>query len=316
MRRLLISFSGGETSAFMTRKLLLESQDQYDEIIIAAANTSEENEETLFFMDQCDRLLFQPLGHRVVYLEAVQYPGERKAAGHKVVTFESASRDGSVFEAMIQKYGIPNAKYIHCTRELKLNPITSYVRSRGWEAGTYHTAIGIRADEIDRISISAKKRGIIYPLVKAGIKKPDINKWFYHQAFRLMLKGYQSNCKWCYKKSFRKHLTIIQENALKYSFPARMEALYGKVGGEFAKQPSSSQAALEEGYGRTFFRGNRSTADLMEMYEDQKDSFVPAEDDAQIYPDPSFFDELLDSAGGCGESCEVWTDETDMEAVL
>lgn len=296
MKRLLISFSGGETSAFMCHWLLKNMADYYDEMVVVFANTSQENEETLAFVDLCDRLLFAPLGHRVVWVEAVQTNTRR--AGFREVDFNSASRSGDVFEDAVRRYGIFNQKWPACTRELKLRPITAYLRSRGWKKNTYDTAVGIRFDEMDRMSASAEANRIIYPLIGlVPVTKREINAWWAKQGFRLELPGYRGNCKWCWKKSDRKHLTLIGEDPGIYDFPRRMEALYGKVGAEFKRQTDPE-------YRRTFFRKNRSVDDLFDLFANRGADFVPAHDDARVY------DEELDVGGGCGgESCEVWSDE-------
>lgn len=311
-KRLFISFSGGETSAEMAIRILQnnEMRAYYGDIIIGVANTSAEKGEWREFVNKCDKEFFSPAGFPLVWIESVIHHGERTASSHKVVSFEKARMDKSVFEDMIKKYGIPNPKYPHCTRELKLNPIKSYLESVGWAAGYYDTAIGIRADEIDRISISAKERRIIYPLIKWGVTKPQVNSAWRNRNFRLNLKGYQSNCEFCYKKSFRKHLTIISENPEVYDFPREMEREYPYVGGEFSRSPRDGQTPLPDGYRRKFFRNNLDTNELFDLYEEKKDTFTPAEDDAQIYPNPSLFDELLDTPGGCGgESCEIFGDD-------
>jgi hypothetical protein len=303
MSRLLISFSGGETSAYMTWALLKERSRS--DTLVVFANTGQEREETLEFVRQCD----EHFGFATVWVEAVQNFGERKSASFRVVDFTSADRVGEVFENYIKKYGIPNTDYPGCTRDLKLNAIKAYCRSVGWANGSYDTAVGIRADEIDRQSLNAEANRIVYPLIKRGIRKPHINEWWTKQPFRLRLKGYQGNCRWCWKKSFRKHLTLIAETPDAYEFPRRMEALYGRVGPEFAK------AATDADHSRKFFRGRRSTDDLFAMHEERGDEFVPADDDALTLPDqPGFFDPDLDQPGGCGESCEVWSDELDEAA--
>jgi hypothetical protein len=266
-------------------------RESYDDICVVFANTGQENEETLEFADKCDK--YFNLG--LVWVEAEIHHGVRAGPTARIVDFKTASRNGEPFEEMIKKYGIPNQKYPHCTRALKLNPIRDYAKQVGWK--DYDTAIGIRADEIDRMSGDAKKNQIIYPLIKPHpMTKPQINTWWAQQPFRLNLKGYQGNCKWCWKKSIRKHLTLMGEDISMFEFPQRMEVTYGLVGPEFAK-------GTIEGYRRTFFRGNKSTEDLHALYINRPPDFVPATDDAAVYV------EDLDVGGGCSESCEVFSDE-------
>lgn len=303
MRRLLISFSGGETSAFMTWYILNHMRDRWDEIQVVFANTGQEYEATLEFVRDCD----EHFGFKTVWIEAKQWHGIKKSADFKIVDFASASRDGFPFEDAIIKYGIPNQKFKDCTRNLKRNPIEAYARSIGWKNGTYDLAIGIRSDEMDRVSTQKDQRRIVYPLVgDFPMTKPKINFWWSQQPFRLRLKGYQGNCKWCWKKTMRKHLTLIEEDPEAFEFPRRMEQLYGLIGPEFRHDPKARRDPLPAGYRRTFFRGNMSTDDLFAEYERRKDSFERSTDDHVI------FDEDLDVGGGCEESCEVFSDEDDM----
>lgn len=281
---LVISFSGGETSAYMAQWLKANKAQDYDRIFCVFANTGQENEETLEFVDRCDKHFCLD----VHWIEASVNHGERKGTEHQAVSFEKASRNGEPFEEVIRKYGIPNKAYPHCTRELKLQPIKSWLKSMG--ITDCHMAIGIRADEIDRMQADAKDKGLIYPLVKMQMTKPKVNQFWQSMPFRLDLKGYQGNCKWCWKKSLRKHLTLMNESPEIYDFPERMEAEHGLSGHNV------------DGTKRVFFRNGVSTKELREL---AKKPFTPAEDDAQVYPQPTLFDFDLDAAGGCSESCEV-----------
>lgn len=283
MKRLFISFSGGETSAFMAQWCLREWADRYDEVICLFANTGQENEETLYFVSQCDRAF----GLNVVWVEAEVHHGKRKGNTHRVVDFQTASRAGEPFEDTIRKYGLPNRSYPHCTRELKMNPMISYLRSIGWES--YDTAIGIRADEIDRVSPTRKEKRLLYPLVSdVPMTKPDINAWWEAQPFRLPLRGYEGNCKWCWKKSLRKHLTLITDHPDWYEFPDRMEREYGLAGHNVDGTP------------RTMFRENRSVADLKALAA--AGGWERPEDDSRTQQ----MSLNLDVPGGkCSESCEV-----------
>lgn len=290
MKKLLLSFSGGETSAYMTQWCLANLQDQY-EMVVVFANTGEENEETLQFVKQCDDIL----DFNTSWIESVVQPG-RTGTTYRMVDFDSASRNGEPFEQMIQKYGIPNQAYPHCTRELKTQPIRSFVRDfMGWD--DYYTAIGIRGDEVDRISEHKDKFKFIYPLAEMHmnpVTKQHVNRYWSDMPFRLQLKGYQGNCKACWKKSDRKLFTIYKENPSAFDNMLRWEKQYG----DYVKD---GRATTDKRI--TFFRKNRSAEDIIKQAQ-SINVRPPIDDSVDTEYQPGLFDEILDVGFGCSESCE------------
>lgn len=281
-KRLLVSFSGGRTSGYMLR-LILNQAPEEAQVVVAFANSGQEDPRTLEFVDEVDR----QWNAKVVWLEAVVDPEAGAGTKHQIVDFASADRSGVAFEAVIAKYGIPNAAYRGiCTRELKLRPITSYLRSIGWGPGSYLSAIGIRADEFDRMSAHAEKDGLVYPLVMANVTKADVLSWWSRQDFDLQVPEHRGNCVWCWKKSLRKHLTLAKESPEVFEFPMRMEAKYPHAGAGVGK--------------RVFFRENRSARDLLAL---SRDPFEPFREGAIQFKLP------LDASNGCAESCEIYADE-------
>lgn len=275
-----ISFSGGRTSGYMTKLLLDNWADQY-EFIVTFANTGLEHAKTLEFVRNCDEIF----GFGTVWLEGKVHHGEKKATTHKVVTFETADRNGVVFESFIQKYGIPSTAWLGCTRELKRNVMESYLLSLGRERTGIPLAIGIRNDEKRRVSAKASDRKIIYPLVDTWpTDKQDVLDWWADQPFDLEIEEFEGNCLGCYKKSLRKHFMQIEKDPSVYAFHDRMETLYRTVG------PQQGE--------RVFFRGNMSTAGLFEAYLENAGNFRKAPD-AEV-------------SGGCSESCEVYETEEHM----
>ena len=256
MKRLLVSFSGGETSAFMAQWLWRHKRDEYD-MVFVFANTGQENEETLDFVQQCS----EAFGFPVVWVEAVVDPESGKGTRHRIVDHATASRNGEPFEDVIAKYGIPNTATPHCTRELKERPITSYARSI-WGAD-YETAIGIRQDEFDRMNEKHKAKRIIYPLIKdVPMTKAKVNFWWSQQPFRLRLKGYQGNCMACWKKSKPKLMTIAKERPEAFKWVRDMEAKYGEFVPETRLQALRDRGE-EPKLPTTFFRGNLSAFDIL-----------------------------------------------------
>jgi hypothetical protein len=292
-KNLCISFSGGETSAYMAQWLWQHKKNEYD-MKFVFANTGQENEETYEFIEKCS----SHFGFNVVWIEAVTNPKHGVGQSFRVVDFDSASRDGLPFEAVIAKHGIPNVSTPHCTRDLKERPIKKYIKSIGWKK--YQIAIGIRVDEIDRINLT--EGNLIYPLVSMiPMTKPKINFWWSQQPFRLDLKGYQGNCKWCWKKSDRKLYTIANENPEAFSFPIKMEEKYGDYIPE--TRLSRLKDRGEEVPDRTwFFRGNRSSKDILSAAK--KTSIKALDDSTHTSFQLGLFDE--DLVGG--ESCEVFSD--------
>lgn len=283
MKPLIVSFSGGRTSAYMTYHLLQTTPDRSN-VHVLFANTGQEDERTLEFVNNCDKFF----GFNTTWIEAVPNPQVGKGTDYEVVDYETASRDGKPFERVIAKYGIPNKAYPHCTRELKMNPIIKYVRSLGLKKRTYDMAIGIRADEFDRMSSKAAVEGIVYPLVEWGVTKQDVLDWWLNQPFDLMLPEHRGNCTWCWKKSFRKLFTLANESPEIFDFPKRMEKEYGLSGANRNRETAS-----------VFFRSNTSTEHLLTL----------AKEDFNQYVDTHF----LEITNGCSDSCEVFTSSTDGE---
>lgn len=286
-KKLLISFSGGETSAYMTAWLIKYKSDEYD-MQIVFANTGREREETLEFVRDCEKLFERPvvwveakprmLYQGVVYfvsywmdrIKVIDWKGGKLGTKHKIVTFGTASRKGEPFREVIARYGIPNSTHLHCTRELKLRPITSYVRSLGWNKGDYYTAIGIRADEFDRINKDHVKEKLYYPLIVDNpMTKPKINFFWKMSDFRLRLKAHQGNCVDCFKKSEDGLLRTAQETPEAFDFTIEMEDTYGDW-----IPPDRKEALIKSGKVIPklirFFRGNISARDILEKAKTYK----------------------------------------------
>ena len=282
-KTLVISFSGGRTSAYLTKKLL-EQKDQWKEIIVIFANTGQEHEKTLEFINNCDK----QLGFNTVWIEAVTHLDEKKSSTAKVVNFKTAARNGEPFEGVISKYGIPWSKAGHCTRELKENPIKNYLKERGLDRNNRVMAIGIRADEEHRTARNAEANNFIYPLIDWGIDKQDVLDYWEDQPFDLEIPEHLGNCVWCWKKSFKKLVTVMKQHPEAFEFPERMEKEHGQTG--HIAQKMLKEGKLKDQTSMKFFRGFQSVDDIRKM----------AEGTTEMFEDKHY--ERL--SGGCSESCE------------
>lgn len=288
--KMFINFSGGRTSAYMTKKLMDSYSDQYD-FIVLFANTGQEHPKTLKFIDDCDR----NFGFKTIWLEAVVDPEKGKATKHKIVNYQNCwkwdthltSKEMGPFEQVIAKYGIPNmgARNV-CNRDLKLQVIRSF-RKTVEDYKTALTGIGIRADEPTRLESKKdtrwEKENIVYPLAHWFQRdKQDVNDFWEDQDFNLEIEEYEGNCLTCWKKSLRKHLTIAKENPQYFDFFKKMEAKYPRTN------------VREEDPDRKFFRQHMSVDNLFELAETYKKVL------------PRHHSRDLDENSGCTESCEMF----------
>lgn len=285
--KLMVSFSGGQTSAYMSLRLKREFEAAYD-LRFVFANTGQENEETLRFVERTD----QEGGLGVVWLECIVNPAHGKGVRHRTVSFKTAARQGEPFEAFIAKSGIPNSNKPQCSDRLKALVIESYKRAIGW-SGCFH-AIGIRKDEERRRAKAAVQvYNLVYPLLDWPTMisdKEDVLNYWEEQPWSLGLEAHEGNCKTCWKKSNNKLWLLAVEHPERFEFMARMERQYSHV------KPN------ENGAPRVFFRGNRGAVDILREASSMDSRTLRR----MIGADTQ-------SETGCAESCEAYAD-ADTEA--
>ena len=102
-----------------------------EEAVVCFANTGKEDEATLKFVDDCAKAW----NVKIHWLE--YQPAELTKDRWKEVDFETASRDGEPFEALIRMRNyLPNPVSRFCTVELKVRTIHRYLKSIGWKQWT------------------------------------------------------------------------------------------------------------------------------------------------------------------------------------
>lgn len=286
MENLLVSVSGGKTSWRMAQWIKENWSDQYN-LLYAFANTGKERKETIEFNILCSKY-FEINLH---WIEAIVHYGERKGCTHKIVKPNNYSKNGEPFHAVIKKYGIPNVAFPHCTRELKANPLRSFAKEY-FNGEKFKIAIGIRVDEIDRVTNDKNK---LYPLVSPfPMNKKQINDFWDKMPFNLMLKSYEGNCDLCFKKTLRKLLTIISEdrNVSKWWNDTEKAFEYFNGNRKKSKPP---------------YRFNRNNLSVDELIKLSCSHFEKAKDENEIklkYKQLELFNLPMDISNGCIESCE------------
>ena len=245
-----ISFSGGRTSAYMLWRVLQSNGGLPDEAKVCFANTGKEDEATLRFVDRCSKEWNVPITW-VEYQNA-----EETKDRFKVVTFETASRDGEPFEAIIRKRNyLPNPVSRFCTVEMKVRAIHRYLKSIGWTE--WESMLGIRADEQRRLAKIGnqdygKHEEKIAPLGKTGVTKETVGEFWKSHSFDLELPNMNGvtmhgNCDLCYLKGGSQIMSLIAEKPQRAVWWAKMEALALASKPDGAKfrtdRPSYSQMA-------------------------------------------------------------------------
>ena len=216
-----ISFSGGRTSGYMLWRILQAHQMSLPkEAIVCFANTGKEDEATLKFVQACS-------DNWNVEIHWLEYRDADPAFVR--VDFETASRNGEPFEALIRKRQyLPNPVTRFCTSELKIRTIHKYLKSMGWEHNETMDWVGMRADEQRRAAKIADKSRI--PLVTAGVTKETVGDFWRNQTFDLELPNMNGvtmhgNCDLCFLKGGTQVLSLIAEKPERAVWWAKMEAL-------------------------------------------------------------------------------------------
>jgi 3'-phosphoadenosine 5'-phosphosulfate sulfotransferase (PAPS reductase)/FAD synthetase len=193
-------------------------------------------------------------------------------AGVPVVNFDTASRNGEPFKALILKRNyLPNPVTRFCTIDLKIRPIGRYLLSLGM-AETKTEAenmswIGMRTDEQRRAAKIADKSRI--PLWASGVTKEDIGAFWRAQPFDLGLPNnsgvtVHGNCDLCFLKGGAQVLSLIAEKPERAVWWVKMEALALAL----ASKPSGA-----------VFRSDRPSYSVMANFaRDQSDMFNPNEE--------------------------------------
>jgi len=236
-----ISFSGGRTSAYMLYKVLEAGGGQLpSDAIVCFANTGKEDEATLRFVQDCS----ENWGVPITWLEY-------RPDGYIVTDFDHASRNGEPFNLLTTKKSyLPNPVTRFCTEELKVKPIQALTGLRDDE-----TMIGVRADESHRIP-KLRARGLLLPLVTAGVYKQNVREFWKSSAFDLQLSERDGitnlgNCDLCFMKGTAQKMAIVSDK------PSR--AVW------WAQQ--------EQKIGATFHKDHPSYAQMLKFSQEQRDMF-------------------------------------------
>ena len=240
-----LNISGGRTSAYMLRKVLDRYQGVLpDNVKPVFTNTGKEHPATLDFLRDIEEKWNVP----ILWLEYEYLPEKRGTKNdprhvHKVVTYETAAREGEPFAKLLKiKKRPPNVVQRFCTQELKVRTIERYAK-REMKLPEFVNALGIRADESRRF-----KKGLLsgcnllYPLAVAGITEKDVLDFWKQSDFDLKIDGRWSNCDLCFLKGKKLTRQLIAENPKSVDWWIKQEV---DTGGFFRKKTRYAEIAKE-----------------------------------------------------------------------
>jgi 3'-phosphoadenosine 5'-phosphosulfate sulfotransferase (PAPS reductase)/FAD synthetase len=273
-----ISFSGGRTSAYMLWRVLQSHGGRLpDDAHVIFANTGKEDEATLRFVRDCGQRWDVPIIW-VEYRSFAMKLGEPKRPGYVLRDFDTASRNGEPFAALIKDRDyLPNPVARFCTVELKILRAVDVMRGMDYEE--HDNLVGFRADEPARVAkISADPSGgtkgveRFAPLARAGITKHDVAAFWRAQPFDLGLSNVggitpDGNCDLCFLKHSKQILSAIAKTPSKAVWWLSQE---GQIDNPKVK-------------GGGYFRNDRpSYAQMLAYAEAQVDAFGHREDEEAI----------------------------------
>lgn len=217
-----LSFSGGRTSAYMLA--------HYPSDLTIFCNTGKEAHGTLEFVRRCGEYFDK----EIIWLE---YDAETK---FKAVNFETASRKGEPFEAVIKKQKfLPNQQMRFCTSMMKVTPIEHFLKYLDIDLEDVNMMLGIRKDEPNRYfklkNSERSKWSNSMPLHEDGITKNDVLKFWGGQPFDLNIHSHEGNCDLCFLKGMQKKITLLRDKPEIANWWIEMEKL---IGGTFNKDNS------------------------------------------------------------------------------
>jgi 3'-phosphoadenosine 5'-phosphosulfate sulfotransferase (PAPS reductase)/FAD synthetase len=213
----LISFSGGRTSGFMLWNILKAFNGKLPEDIhVVFANTGKEAPETLDFVHEVSEKWDVPIN----WLE-LEIAEERPIWRTKIVTYETASRNGEPFDELLRKRPyLPNPVTRFCTSELKIKVMKRFMKNiSGYK--DWYNVIGLRYDEPRRVASAMKASDYepwdnVLPMAEAKHTVQDVTDFWSKQNFDLNLtnaygKTPAGNCDLCFLKGMDTTISILKE---------------------------------------------------------------------------------------------------------
>lgn len=290
MEHHIVSFSGGQSSGYMLRKLIDSNRDFDKKFIVVFCNTGKEHDKTLDFVHEVE----VRWGAKIVWLEYTRVsamdiddrmlPTKRKACNlmiqkmngesahwFNVVDYDSAARAHdkvTPFDKMLEwSNTIPNVRSRQCSVQLKLRTQFRYLNSIG--ITKHFSYIGIRKDEdhrVNEILANLDKDEIPrFPLVDLLSTKEDVDGFWDNNDFKLEIPNHMGNCNLCFLKARWKRVAAAKadpEAARWWSDWEKKFTAKGAGSGAFWNNGKTYEGIIKDAEQKDLFDLDRSEEDV------------------------------------------------------
>jgi len=251
-KNLMVTVSGGRSSAIMARHIQTDKKYADYKKIFVFCNTGMERPETINFLKNIEKYWELPL----IKIEGIYSKDLGTGIKYKIVDYDNLNMNALPFSEMIEHKnkgifdGLPNQNAPYCSENLKTIPAKKLCDDI-FGVNNYKIAIGFRKEDMPkRISWAEIKeqKQKIFPLLtdfETPISQLDLNKLWKKEKFKLELHGKFGNCELCWKKSDNNLIENI---------------IFGTRFIDWFKNE-------EEKYNSVSFRGHKSITDLVKLSE-------------------------------------------------
>lgn len=203
VKKHLVSFSGGKTSAYLVYLMEQKRINEGLDVKYIFIDTGGEHPETYKFIKQC-------VAYFKIKLTCLKCIYSRKKGvgpTYKVISIDDIKWDLSTFKDHVELYGNFTINRPNCTEKIK-RIISQKYRNKMYGSGNYFNWLGMRIDEPKRLRFLntdvPNPDNIRYLAEISDFDKSDIVDWWSEMPFQLSIPEHLGNCVFCVKKSTKK----------------------------------------------------------------------------------------------------------------
>ena len=277
MKQIVVSFSGGRTSAYLCSLI----KKLHPTAVFVFMDTGAEHPATYDFVRQCNNYF----GLNLVCLRAKVSQEQGIGVGYEIIDIADIGHNLNVWRDMLSKYSTPYMHGAFCTKNFKTVPFEKYANA-AWGKGNYHTILGIRIDEPRRLNM---RKDFSYLADISDFDKKDVLDWWSKMPFDLQIPEHLGNCVFCIKKGVNKIALAAKDE------PQLADKFIKMINMDDVRIVPSRTTA-----NNAMYRNNMSLRSIIDLYAE-----MPRDKLAKTVR--STFE-----TGSCSESCEAFAEQMDL----